>query len=177
MGLTKLESERLIFKEITIKDAEEFYNLASNPKVAKYLKWEEHKSLKETKEFIDGLIKDYELGKTFSWGIYEEKTRKLIGWIGLVEFKEEFQRCEIGYWLGEQYWKKGYMTEALSCITEFCFKDLNCKRVQAKHAVENIASGKVMLKSGFEKEGILRNYVFIKNRTWNTVMYSKIQNN
>jgi len=174
MGLKYIESERLIFKEITIEDSEEFFYLASNPKVAKYLKWEEHKSLKETEEFICSVIKDYKTGEIFSWGIYDKETKKFMGWIGLVEFKEAFLRCEIGYWLGETYWNKGYMSEALSCITKYCFEELNCKRVQAKHAIENPASGKVMLKCGFEKEGILRNYVFIKNRNWDTVMYSRI---
>lgn len=176
MKLKELESERLILKKITIEDAEEFYNLASNPKVARYLKWEEHKSINETKEFIDSLIKEYEVGRISSWGIYDKETTKFMGLIGLVEFNKEFLRCEIGYWIGEPYWNKGYMTEALNCITEFCFKELNCKRVQTKHALENPASGKVMIKNGFEKEGILRNYIFIKNRTWDTVMYSKIQN-
>ena len=41
-----------------------------------------------------------------------------MGLIELVEFKQEFKRCEIGYWLGEPYWNKGHMSEALSCITE-----------------------------------------------------------
>lgn len=77
-----------------------------------------------------------------------------IGGIG-IHIKGE-HKGEIGYWLGEEYWRKGYLTIALNKIIEMAFNDLNLKRIYAGTFENNIASEKLLLKCGFEYEGTLR---------------------
>jgi len=62
----------------------------------------------------------------------------------------------MGYWLGEAYWGKGYMTEAVKRMLAFAFDDLNLNRVNICAFVENEASNAVIRKVGFVFEGTKR---------------------
>ena len=78
---------------------------------------------------------------------------KLIGTIGL-HLNKEHQKAELGYWLGKNFWRKGYLTEALKAVLEFGFKELNLNKIYATHFLFNPNSGKVMLKAGMKFEGL-----------------------
>jgi len=65
-------------------------------------------------------------------------------------------KAEIGYWLGEQYWNQGIMTDAVKLVVDFGFKELNLRRIIAKVYLPNKASKRVLEKAGFKLEGILR---------------------
>ena len=76
-----------------------------------------------------------------------------IGGIGLILGTDIF-RCsaEVGYWLGEPYWGKGLMTDALTLITEYAFKNFDLTRVWAGVFDWNPASAKVLEKAGYTFE-------------------------
>ena len=76
-----------------------------------------------------------------------------IGIIQLLRFNENDNSCEVSYMLGEEYWNKGYTTEALKSVFEFGFKKIKLDNIIADHYSENIASGKVMLKAGMKYTG------------------------
>jgi RimJ/RimL family protein N-acetyltransferase len=60
---------------------------------------------------------------------------------------------ELGYWLGETYWGRGIMTEAVAAFTEWAFTHLELTRLQAAVYARNPASARVLTKAGFEFEG------------------------
>jgi len=77
--------------------------------------------------------------------------------IGIIGRKEkEPHITEIGYWIGEPYWWRGYATEALKAFTQHILNTTNYKRIQAKVFTHNPASGKTLRKCGYEYEGTLR---------------------
>ena len=86
-----------------------------------------------------------------NFAIVLESTQSIIGAIGLVV--KEPNEGELGYWLGADYWGKGYATEAAKCINEFGLNTLNFDKIKARALSRNPASGKVLLKSGFEQTG------------------------
>lgn len=63
---------------------------------------------------------------------------------------------EIGYGLKEEYWHHGYMTEAVKAITEWALSQECVMQVEAETDAENIASQKVLLRSGFVSNGKMR---------------------
>ena len=65
--------------------------------------------------------------------------------------------CEIGYCIGYNWWGKGYASEALKNILEY-INDIGFVRIYAVHDVLNGKSGKVLIKNGFEYEGVLRKF-------------------
>lgn len=68
--------------------------------------------------------------------------------------------AEIGYWIGEEYWGKGIATEALRLMTELAFSELGFKKLFAPVLEPNRASMRVLEKSGYVLEGVLRKEFF-----------------
>lgn len=87
----------------------------------------------------------------------------MIGTLGFSDF-DHFSRAELGYELSLEYQNKGIMSEALRAIIPFGFNELDMHRIQASVFLENQASIKLLEKFGFRREGLLRQYTYIKHR-------------
>lgn len=64
--------------------------------------------------------------------------------------------AELGYWLGRPFWGRGVITEAVQATTRYAFDVLKLHRVFAVPFTRNVASVRVLEKSGFEHEGLMR---------------------
>jgi ribosomal-protein-alanine N-acetyltransferase len=102
--------------------------------------------------------------------------REAVGGIGL-EFGMDVHRfaAELGYWLGEPFWHKGVMTEAVTRFTAWAFAHLAVYRVYATVFAGNAASVRVLEKAGFVCEGCLRASVFKNGRFLDQFVYAKIK--
>lgn len=149
-----LETNRLILRPITIDDASPMYkNWASDPEVSRYLTWEAHESIETTKAIINNwCLKYLEQPTFFLWLIVLKSNQEPIGTTNLFNVDHLLLSGEVGYCIGKKYWNHGYMTEALMAILAYAFIKNNFQKITAKHAIENPASGKVMLKCGFHYE-------------------------
>lgn len=146
--IIKLQTERLILREITENDAEEMYkNWASDEGVSKYVRWSTHKNLEETREYIRCEQKRCENGECYNWGIVLKEKNELIGAIGA--FPSEDNRLELGYNIAKNHWNNGYTTEALKRVLKYLINNEGVYRFRCAHAVLNPASGAVMSKAGF----------------------------
>lgn len=78
---------------------------------------------------------------------------EVIGGIG-IHPQDDIQRknAELGYWLAEQYWGKGIISSAIPLMVEYGFKNFDIDRIFARPFGTNIASQKVLEKSGFKLE-------------------------
>lgn len=99
-----------------------------------------------------------------------------IGGIGL-EFRDDVHRftAELGYWLGESFWGRGIMTEAIRLFTFWAFENFEVHRIYAAVFDGNVASARVLEKAGFEREGRLRAGVFKNGRVLDQLLYAKIK--
>ena len=89
------------------------------------------------------------------WAVRKTRGKGLIGVFKLFEI--EYQaKAEVGYWIGKRYWNNGYATEALLAVVDFGFNSLELHRIYATTDITNVASQRVLQKSGFEREGVLR---------------------
>lgn len=77
-----------------------------------------------------------------------------IGFVGGTDV-ERFS-AEIGYWLGEEHWGRGIVTEALTMVTAHAFQAFNLLRLFALPFADNAASARVLEKAGYVREGTLR---------------------
>lgn len=82
---------------------------------------------------------------------------------------------EIGYWLAEQHWGRGIVTEAAGLIVQFGFEQLGAHRIQAYVFDWNPASARVLEKNGFELEGRLRGAVHKDGRTGDCLAYGRLR--
>ena len=162
-GTQEIETERLRLRRFVIEDANEiFREWANDENVTKYLSWERHRSAAVTKNWLFEVIADYEKSDRYVWGIElkesggESLSGGLIGSIGSIIRKESARIVNAGYCLGERFWGRGYMTEALRAVMDYMLYDVNANRIEAVYSVNNPASGRVMQKAGMIKEGCLR---------------------
>lgn len=82
----------------------------------------------------------------------------------------------IGYWLGEKYWGKGIVTEALKLVTDYAFKNFDITRIEAKVFEWNPASARVLEKAGYSREAILKKKVFKDNKLIDEAVYVRFKN-
>jgi len=98
---------------------------------------------------------------------------KAIGGIGLHPQSDISRKnAELGYWLAEPFWGKGIITKAISQITEYGFKTFDITRIYARPFGTNIASQRVLEKSGFILEGRFKNALFKNNEYLDELIYA-----
>lgn len=159
MEFQLLETTRLYLRQITQYDADDMFEYLSNYKVTRNLGREPFNNIRELYEIISNLEYNYNYTKGMRWGIVHKDSNKLIGTIGYDSLDIKNRRAEIGYDLNPHYWNQGFTTEAISKVIKFGFEKLDINRISAVVLLENEASLKLLEKSGFKKEGILRDYV------------------
>jgi [ribosomal protein S5]-alanine N-acetyltransferase len=171
-NLPTIETDRLLLRKITLNDANDMFEYASDPQVSEYTMWSTHSSIEDTKYFLKSLLKMYKRRELVDWGIVHKAENKFIGTCGFVEWRMTHSRAEIGYTLSRKYWGEGYMTEAVNAVIDFGFREMLLNKIQARCEVNNIASARVMEKAGMQLEGILRQQIFVKGRYWDLKTYS-----
>lgn len=153
MNTPVLETERLILRPITLADAQTvFDNWASDPDVARYMAYSTHESVETTKEWLREVEDQQGLATRFDWGIVRKDNGKLIGSCGLG-FNEERGMFGMGYNIMKDCWHQGYTTEAAREMVRYAVEELGQVRLCCNHVVENVYSGKVMMKVGFRRVG------------------------
>lgn len=156
-GTATLETERLILRRFTESDAEPaFRNWTSSDTVTKYLRWETHRDVRVTCDYINFLSENYKRPDAYDWAIVCKELGEPIGSIGAVALNERARSVEIGYCIGKKWWRQGYMSEALAAVIKFFFEEVGVNRVYSEHDPRNPNSGKVMEKCGMKYEGTLR---------------------
>lgn len=164
-----LETERLILRPITLEDAEDLFEYASDPENTKHT-FPTHQSLEESQWIIANLFMRNPLG---NFAIELKENGKMIGTCDL-RVNEDEKSAELAYAINKKYWGKGYAPEAAGKLLDFAFNTLKIERVWAKYAAENSASGRVMEKIGMEKEGVLRHTKNLCGDFVDQVVYSRI---
>lgn len=164
-------------RKFKLSDLETLYNLFANNNVLKNLlipfKAKEI-TLKIEKDWLKKVEKEYKRKEPKKYNLAITINNKLIGSIGTNHIDYDNDNAEIGYWIGEEFWGKGYGTEV---IKEFCKELKNkfkLKRIDAYPFTYNKASARVLEKAGFKKEGIKRKAYKKKSKYIDTWMYSKI---
>ena len=167
-----LETDRLILRKLTMRDAQDIYSYSRDPVVAKHVLWDAHTSIYDTRGYLRFMLRKYRMGEPASWGIEWKATRQVIGTVGFMWINYENSSAEVGYSLSRKFWNQGIMTEALAEIIRYGFTSLNLNRIEAQHETDNPASGAVMRKCGMVKEGTLRQRLLNKSKFVDVDLYS-----
>ena len=148
-----LETSRLLLREIVEEDAHDVYLLNSSPNVMRYLGSERVlTSLEEALALVRRRIfpqyQNYGVGR---WAVILKNNGPFIGWCGL-KYDPAASEYDLGYRFIEDYWGKGYATEAARGVLEYCRQHLSGKRIVGKALIENVASIRVLEKIGMKFE-------------------------
>lgn len=146
-----LKTVRLTLRKIKKSDAKHiFENYAKDEEVVKFLTWNAHKTVKETKKIVDFWLEEEKDPRAIRYVITLNNFDEPIGMIDVVKFNGDIP--EIGYCLSRKMWRQGYMTEACKRLLKYLF-DIGFKEVTIEAIEENVGSNKVIEKCGFEYLG------------------------
>ena len=157
IGTTALKTERLILRRFTIEDAEPmFNNWASDDEVTKFLTWPTHRSIEDSKWFINQCLDNYSNLSFYNWAIELIGSHELVGNISIVHTNEETNNMIFGWVIGRKYWGNGYAPEAAKKVLDIMFDEVGIDCVVALHDVNNPKSGRALQKLGMKYEGVIR---------------------
>ncbi|MBM7602534.1 ribosomal-protein-alanine N-acetyltransferase [Metabacillus crassostreae] len=173
----RLKTERLILREISKSDAKAIYACFSNEHVTRFYGQETFNHVDEAIKLVDHFTKNYQEKRGIRWGIEIQGNEEIIGTIGFNAWSPKHKRAEVGYEIHPNYWRKGYTLEAVLKVIQYGFNELELTRIGAVVFKENEASNKLLLKAGFQNEGILRNYMYQNGIAHDTLVYSILNSN
>lgn len=147
-NLPTLETERLILRRFVETDGPDIYqNYASDPIVTRYVTWNAHESPEDSTLYAkcshDGMFGAYQ------WAVVLKETGRVIGSVGLVEVDEDAHTGEFGYVIGQNWWNRGFVTEAMKEMLRYLYLEQGFALITGQHDIRNPASGRVMEKCGF----------------------------
>ena len=150
----KLETKRLILREVLSTDVDKLFELDSNPNVQKFVGNITVKDKAEVEKLIQNLQQQYVENGIARWAVIEKETGELIGWSGIKLIKETMNNhnnfYELGYRFIENYWGKGFATETTIPLVDYAFENLKAENIYAICDVENKGSKNVLEKTGLK---------------------------
>ena len=116
------------------------------------------------------------MDRAYSFLIFKKDDKSLLGGINIGNVRRGVsQSASLGYWIGFNYARNGYMKEALKILIPSLFIDLRLNRLEAATLEENVASRNLLKKIGFKKEGIVRKYLKINGIWRDHVLYGLLE--
>jgi len=175
-GTQTISSERLVLRPFRYTDDEDMLAYwVSDPKIQSLYSEPTYATKEEVRGLLEKYINSYERLDYYRWAVIEKELNICIGQLAifLVDNKNHF--CEIEYALGSKFHRKGYATEAVKAILEFCFNQINFHKVQVCHKEGNIASQGVIKKCNFTYEGTLRDFFYVDGGYVDRLYYSMLK--
>jgi len=161
----QLITKRLRLRELKEKDLKDVVKLLNNKKISRYLETVPYPyKMKNAKTFLKHCKNKAKEKprKSYPFFIELKQTKKIIGAIGLNSINRFSKTASIGYWLGQKYWRQGYMGEAITKILDFAFNKIKLRRINVEVYTENKGSNAIIKKMGFVFEGTARKDVKAK---------------
>jgi len=169
-----LQTERLTLIAIGQEHLNDLYKLFGDPEVTRFYNLNTLEKPEDAQKFVDWYKQRIKDGLGIRWGIALKDNKSIIGTIGFNNYTK-YHRANLGYDLCREYWGNGYMGEALKAVINYGFATLEINRIEAEVMIGNTASEKILEKTGFTKEGILRQWMYWNNTYYDMIMYSLLK--
>ena len=176
VGTINLETDRLLLRRFSIADSEEIFEGFRNQPEFLFYANKQKVTLEEQKKSLENIDEKYKNKSYYNWLITLKDGSKIIGAINLKVTDEE-DKVVFSYAIDNRFTGKGYMTEALNVVQDFCFNTLQLTRFEGGCAVENIASKRVMEKCGLKFESVLKNHLNLSDGPHDMLVFAKTKEN
>lgn len=162
-------------RKFTLNDIDSIAKHANNQKIAKFLRdsFPYPYTRKDAEFFIKNVIntsEDKQCIRTI------DINGEAVGSIGIFIQNDVYCKSgELGYWLSENYWKNGIISNAINQICNYCFNNYDIVRIYAEPYANNEGSKRVLEKNGFQLEGIMKKGVYKNNEFYDYCIYALIK--
>jgi [ribosomal protein S5]-alanine N-acetyltransferase len=159
--VNEIRTARLVMRRPVAADIRAVFDgYAADPEVTRYLAWPRHRSLDDTRFFLQFSDAEWDRWPAGPLLVFSRDTRELLGGTGLAY--ETPYRAATGYVFARGAWGRGYATETLAAMVDLA-ASLGVKRLYALCHLDHHASRRVMEKCAFAREGILRRHTVFPN--------------
>lgn len=172
------ETERLMLREILPGDVDAFFEMDSDPDVHTYLGSDPLQQKEQAANAIQFIRQQYIDKGIGRWAVVNKKTNEFLGWAGLKLVTEltndHLNYLDLGYRFAKKYWGQGFASEAAAASLLYAFNVLQTNEVYAIADCRNIASNKILTKTGltlvetFVHHNIACNWYKIDRKTFET---------
>ncbi len=151
-----LYTANLQLRKIQIEDVPALVQYANNKKISDHIVNIPHPYREPDAVFrIRYVVEGFKRKARYCFTIVLKERAELIGEASL-HLENDGASAQLGYWIGEPFWNKGFATEAVGALLAFGFEQVNLQKVLASTYENNLASEKVMLKNGMKQIGVSR---------------------
>lgn len=163
MEFEKLETETLVVRPLAISDVRTIFRLSQEKSLGEWIPDQVYEDEAEAASVIEFLKLQYEPSpdpaqRPFVLGVALKETGELIGHVGLSSLSDG--EIEIGYAIGEAHQGNGFATQAVAAVSRWALSNLDLPKINGIIALENVGSGRVLEKAGFDlEEESNRNYL------------------
>lgn len=155
-------TDRLSVQRLRYEDAEEiFYAYASKPEATQYISWPTHNVMTDTESYLRYAVGAWNSGTDYSFSIRLKESRRLIGSFGVINDEGKLQ---FGYIFSPTQWGNGYATEVCRAMMHLLSDQYGVYRIQSFVDADNVASARVLEKSGLIEEARLPDWFRFVNQ-------------
>ncbi|MFS0782091.1 GNAT family N-acetyltransferase [Bacillus sp. 1P06AnD] len=172
----QLETERLQLVELDDSYIQSYFDIMSNEEVTRYYGMDPLQTQADAENIIHSFADAFKKRSAIRWGLVLKDSSDLIGTIGLNALQLKSKKANVGYEIHPFYWRRGLMKEAMQAIMAFSFEGLGLVRLGAVTFIQNEASNQLLMKAGFQQEGVLRSYLFQNERNHDAFSFSLLHN-
>ena len=170
----ELRTQRLILRELREDDGEKLFSMRNDDTVMEYIASRKSKTLDDVLKLIDQVHQDRLKNDCLLWGLTIAEDDLLIGTIGFYRLQKEHYRGEIGYLLAKEQWGKGLMSEAMIAAVDYGFNQLGFHSIEAITDPENERSKSVLIRNGFQQEGLFKENFYWNGRFYDSAVFSRL---
>jgi RimJ/RimL family protein N-acetyltransferase len=162
---------RLSFRDFETTDIAAVHEYTSDPEVTRWSTWGPN-TLEQTAFFVEAASQAHLSADRSKYSLAAVLDGKAIGTVAVWTTDSHDRNGELGYTFHRAYWGNGYATEAVSQLLLLGFDTLHLERISATCHPGNIGSIRVLEKSGFSREGLLRSHRLVDGVRRDSVLFS-----
>jgi ribosomal-protein-alanine N-acetyltransferase len=153
---TPIETARLRVRLVEETDLADLFAVNGDPEVTRFLPYATWESPASGNAWYKRMMDLQATDTALQFVVVRKDLEKAIGTCLVFRHDEPSARAELGFVLGRAHWGAGYMTEALTALIDCAFENMGMRRLEAEVNPRNIASGQLLRRLGFVREGLLR---------------------
>jgi ribosomal-protein-alanine N-acetyltransferase len=171
----ELTTERFHLRQPRVEDAAALSAIYGHPDVARYIGTSAVRDVAAMREKLRRDLEGASRGEGFRWMLCERGSDTVHGSVGVFNWSQPNRRAEVGYVLAVHQWGRGVMKELMPALLRFGFEDLGLHRLEAQLDPRNEASARVLIRAGFQREGVLREHMAEPHGFSDTAIYSLLE--
>lgn len=158
--IPSLHAPDLLLRPLRVEDAELLVPLMRDPRVAEpYVLPRYPWSLADAHAQIAAMEADFEANRRLDLGIEPQVEGRVVGVVSLG-FAPAHDRAELGFWVGQPYWRQGHAGAAARLLLQWAFEERRLHRVSARTLGDNPRAAGLLQALGFTREGLLRQHQY-----------------